>query len=305
MPEQYRPFSELQNGCPADADFPLCGVTLTDRDITTLEVDCIVNAANHALLGGGGVDGAIHRAAGPELLAECRTLGGCETGQAKLTKGYRLPAKYVIHTVGPVYGKDDEGLLAQCYQNCMELAKAHDIHSIAFPAISTGVYRFPKENAAYIAAKALVNWKGVNSDYPIHVTLSCPDRTVYKYTRDVLNHIEGHKSETVGLQFSVNKIVFYPGDEEIMERMSFDKRIEYRTELKKEGKYITLPSEVPQADLDDLLSHFGKIAFYPEYEKQMEKMNPEDRIKYRIELFKMGCYHYTCMPTEEELRGRR
>jgi len=123
-------------------------------DITTLKVDAIVNAANRSLLGGGGVDGAIHRAAGPELLAECQGLGGCATGSAKISRGYGLPAKHVIHAVGPVWsggGEREEELLASCYRVALDLASAHRLGSLAFPAISTGVYRFPPDLAARIA----------------------------------------------------------------------------------------------------------------------------------------------------------
>ncbi len=129
-------------------------------DITQVEVDVIVNAADPSLLGGGGVDGAIHKAAGPELLEDCRKLGGCATGEAKITKGYNLPAKYIIHTVGPVYGKEDgkeKELLTNCYLNSIKLAHANNLKSIAFPAISTGAYGYPLEETAQVIAKLLLS----------------------------------------------------------------------------------------------------------------------------------------------------
>ena len=163
-------------------------ITVDLGDITRLDVDCIVNAANKSLLGGGGVDGAIHRAAGPELLAECRTLHGCETGEAKLTKGYRLKARYVIHTVGPVYAgtpRDGE-LLASCYRNSLDLARTYDIHTIAFPAISTGVYGYPLEEAVPIAVETVTSWLEENRDYPLAVTMSCFNERIYRVYQEAI-----------------------------------------------------------------------------------------------------------------------
>ena len=152
-------------------------IQVVQGDITKLDCDCIVNAANRSLLGGGGVDGAIHRAAGPELLAECRTLHGCRTGEAKITKGYRLKAKYIIHTVGPIYSgtAEDAAQLADCYRNSLNLAKEHDVHSIAFPAISTGVYGYPLEDATAIAVKTVAQWLEAHADYAMQVIFCCFD----------------------------------------------------------------------------------------------------------------------------------
>ena len=140
-------------------------IEIVRGDITTLDVDAIVNAANSTLLGGGGVDGAIHRGAGPDLLAECRTLGGCEPGEAKLTHGYRLPARFVIHTVGPVWSGGNRGeaeILANCYRNSLQLAVRNGIKTIAFPAISCGAYRYPIQQAAQIALKTTKDFLSAN-----------------------------------------------------------------------------------------------------------------------------------------------
>ena len=153
-------------------------------DITHLKVDAIVNAANSSLLGGGGVDGAIHRAAGPELLEECRKLNGCPTGEAKITKGYRLPAAHVIHTVGPVWYGGEQGepqLLADAYRNSLKLAEEHNLKSIAFPAISTGVYGYPKEEAAHIAIDTIREFL---KEYDMEVVLTAfSDGDLKRYER--------------------------------------------------------------------------------------------------------------------------
>lgn len=145
----------------------LSKIEILQGDITQSSVDAIVNAANNRLLGGGGVDGAIHHAAGPELLAQCRTIGGCPTGEARITKGYRLPAKYVIHTVGPVYhGKpEDPILLEACYRNSLRLASSHKLRTIAFPAISCGIYGYPFEDAAQIALKTTIALLTEHTDF--------------------------------------------------------------------------------------------------------------------------------------------
>lgn len=157
-------------------------------DITHFRGDAIVNAANSSLLGGGGVDGAIHAAAGPELLAECWTLHGCTTGEAKITAGYRLPVRHVIHTVGPIWrggSYGGEALLASAYRSCLQLAEQYDVHTIAFPAISTGVYGYPLDAATRVALRTILAWLD-DHDLPEHVTCICYDQATLETYQAVL-----------------------------------------------------------------------------------------------------------------------
>jgi O-acetyl-ADP-ribose deacetylase len=164
-------------------------ILVQQADITTLAVDAIVNAANQSLLGGGGVDGAIHRAAGPDLLRECQTLGGCPTGEARITKGYRLPARYVIHAVGPRYrdGKHGEPeKLAGCYRNSLDLAVAHEVKTIAFPAISCGIYGYPIPDAAQIAVETVAAFLATNETLE-QIIFACFGAEVLKAFQDAVN----------------------------------------------------------------------------------------------------------------------
>jgi O-acetyl-ADP-ribose deacetylase len=164
-------------------------VELINGDITSLDVDAIVNAANNSLLGGGGVDGAIHSAAGPDLLTECKNLNGCETGKSKITRGYQLKAKHIVHTVGPIwYGgyRDEPELLASCYQTCLELAKEHKLKTIAFPGISTGIFGFPKDLAALIAVKETERFL-IKNNFPEKVIFVTFNNDNYETYRKLLD----------------------------------------------------------------------------------------------------------------------
>lgn len=168
-------------------------IAVVRADITTLDVDAIVNAANSSLLGGGGVDGAIHRAAGPDLVHECRLLGGCKTGDAKLTRGYRLPARFIIHTVGPVWRGGTHGepaLLASCYRRSLELAREHQLERIAFPAISTGIYHYPVRDAADVAIATIIGELTAH-ELPRQVVLCTFDEQTTEVTLEALASAAG------------------------------------------------------------------------------------------------------------------
>lgn len=170
-------------------------LTVVVADITTLALDAIVNAANESLLGGGGVDGAIHRAAGPELLAECRRIGGCPTGEARITRGYRLPARHVIHTVGPVWrggGSGEPELLASAYRSSLDLARLHGLGAVAFPAISTGVYRFPPELAAAIAVDTVADAVAAHPEVHSKIVFCCFSEASAEHHREAVARREEH-----------------------------------------------------------------------------------------------------------------
>lgn len=162
-------------------------IKIIQGDITKMKADAIVNAANNSLLGGGGFDGAIHAAAGPHLQEECMALHGCHTGEAEITQGYDLPAKHVIHTVGPVYSgaKRDVDLLKSCYRNSLNLAKKANLHSIIFPAISTGAFGFPAQRAAQIAYDTIAAWQAENKDYQLEITLCAYDDKMYQLYKKI------------------------------------------------------------------------------------------------------------------------
>jgi O-acetyl-ADP-ribose deacetylase (regulator of RNase III) len=175
-----------------DASAWLSQLDILEGDITKLAVDAIVNAANSSLLGGGGVDGAIHRAAGRQLTEECRSLNGCSTGEAKITKGYNLPARYVIHTVGPIWrggNRGEDGLLADCYRNCFAVAQQHDIKTLAFPAISTGAFAFPIDRASRIALGEIRQFLATSPKLE-RVSVVCFEKRVYDSYRSMLEQIE-------------------------------------------------------------------------------------------------------------------
>lgn len=241
-------------------------IQIIQADITKLPFDAIVNAANNSLLGGGGVDGAIHNAAGPQLLEECRSLGGCKTGEAKITRGYNLPARYVIHTVGPVYhGSDkDAEFLAKCYENSLELAKSNRLKSIAFCAISTGAYGYPIKEATQIALTTVNNWLKQNKDYALKVVFCCYS----KHDTDIyINTALALKIASREENIWVPRIVFSHKNKRISHCLPMSSYcVEQRVDLQLDERMVRnmLDSHIScdMGDHWDLLYEDGKIYCY-------------------------------------------